>query len=63
MDVNANVNEANRRARVPLETASSRARWRLLLRACAGIAERIAGAGPDTRPTLAVREAHPRAQV
>ncbi|MBC8845232.1 histidine kinase, partial [Escherichia coli] len=63
MDVNVDVNEANRRTRLPLETGAGRDRWRSVLRACEAMADRIAGAGPDTQPALAVREAHPRTHV
>ncbi|WFN12769.1 DUF4118 domain-containing protein [Burkholderia contaminans] len=70
MDVNVNVSEANRRATGQRDTAARlsgggvhRDRWRGVLRACAALADRIAGAGPDTHPTLAVREAYPRTHV
>ncbi|MCA7897819.1 DUF4118 domain-containing protein [Burkholderia cepacia] len=70
MDVNVNVKDAHRRATGRRDTAARRSgagarrdRWRAVLRACAALADRIAGAGPDTRPALAVREAHPRTHV
>ncbi|TEV56587.1 DUF4118 domain-containing protein, partial [Burkholderia cepacia] len=70
MDVNVNVKDAHRRATRRRDTAARRSgagarrdRWRAVLRACAALADRIAGAGPDTRPALAVREAHPRTHV